>query len=216
MVRPRELLIEALLWNEIDNAVESRESAHGRTETRTVKILAVGGGVALPFPGLAQIARMRSRTRDETTGEETWHVMFYLTSRGAVTLRPVEFAEAIRGHLGVGSWHWTKDVTFGEDRSTATAGNLIANLAGLRAAAIAILKRLSGKGVTAWRDRIGNHPYTLTLEILGIAHVKQEFQVRLSRECRGLNEGAALFIWPGPLNIHLQASSRPMGTCSRR
>lgn len=178
-------LAKALPWNEVDNAVESREIAHGRSETRTVKILAAGGGVRLPFPGLAQIARVRRWTRDEATGEETWHVMFYLTSRSTVKLRPVEFADAIRGHWGVESWHWTKDVTFGEDRSTATAGNLVANLASLRAAAIAILKRLGGKGITAWRDRIGNHPYTLTLEILGIAHVKQEFQVCLSRESRG-------------------------------
>lgn len=95
-------LANALPWKEIDNAVESRETAHGRTETRTVKILSAGGGVRLPFSGLAQIARVRRWTRDETTGEEHWHVMFYLTSRNAVKLRPVEFAEAIRGHWGVG------------------------------------------------------------------------------------------------------------------
>ncbi|WP_156926127.1 hypothetical protein [Glycomyces arizonensis] len=55
---------------------ESRESGHGRSETRTVKILAAGGGVRLPFPGLAQIARIRRWTRDEATGEVTHHVMF--------------------------------------------------------------------------------------------------------------------------------------------
>ena len=178
-------LAKALPWHEVDNAVESRESGHGRCETRTVKVLAAGGGVRLPFPGLAQIARIRRWTRDEASGEVTHHVMFYLTSRDARGLRPAWFAEAIRAHWGVESWHWTKDVVFGEDRSTAAAGNLIANLASLRAAAIAILKRVGGKGITASRDRIGNRPYTAPLAVLGIADIKQEFQMCLSRESRG-------------------------------
>ncbi|MFG3340656.1 ISAs1 family transposase [Glycomyces sp. NPDC048151] len=180
-------LAKALPWHEVDNACESRESGHGRTETRTVKILTAGGGVRLPFPGLAQIARIRWWTRDEATGEVTHHVMFYLTSRDARCLRPAWFAAAIRAHWGVESWHWTKDVVFGEDRSSATAGNRVANLASLRAAAIAILKRLGGKGVTASRDRIGNRPYTAPLAVLGIADIKQEFQVCLSRESRDSN-----------------------------
>jgi predicted transposase YbfD/YdcC len=177
-------LAKHLPWNEVDNAVTSRESGHGRAQTRTVKVLAAGGAVRLDFPGLAQIARIRRWTRDEATGETGHHVMFYLTSRDARALRPVEFAEAIRGHWQVESWHWVRDVVFDEDRSTATAGNLVANLASLRAAAIAILKRLGGKGVTAWRDRIGSHAYTAPLAILGIADIKQEFQVCLSRESR--------------------------------
>ncbi|MCH7229712.1 ISAs1 family transposase [Glycomyces sp. L485] len=176
---------KALPWSEIDNAVETRETGHGRSETRTVKILAVGGAVRLSFPGVAQIARVRRWTRDEATGEVVHHVIFYPTSRDATALRPVEFAEAVRNHWGVESWHWVKDVVFDEDRSTATAGNLTANLASLRAAAIAILTRLGGKGITACRDHIGSHPYTKPLEILGIAHIKQELQMCLSRECRG-------------------------------
>lgn len=54
---------KALPWSEVDNAVETRETGHGRRETRTVKILAAGGAVRLPFPGLAQIARVRRWTR---------------------------------------------------------------------------------------------------------------------------------------------------------
>lgn len=179
------VLAKHLPWHEVENAHVCRESGHGRSETRTVKVLAAGGAVRLDFPGLAQIARIRRWTRDEATGEVGHHVMFYLTSRGPRRLRPVEFAEAVRGHWQVESWHWTRDVVFGEDRSTATAGNLVANLASLRAAAVAILKRLGGKGITASRDRIGNHPYTAPLTVLGIAAIKQEFQVRLPRENRG-------------------------------
>ncbi|WP_199034701.1 ISAs1 family transposase [Glycomyces salinus] len=209
----------------VETAVESRETAHGRSETRTVKILSAGGGVALLFPGLAQIARIRRWTRDETTGEETWHVMFYLTSRGATALRPVEFAEAIRGHWGVEAWHWTRDVVFGEDRSTATAGNLTVNLASLRAAAIAILTRLGGNGITAWRDRIGNHPYTAPLAILGIADIRQEFQLCLSRESRGFDHfldrvaarsvaGLILAGQPRPSRVRLTCQTRSSDAAS--
>lgn len=180
-------IAKALPWHQVDTAVESRQSAHGRTETRTVKVLAAGGGVRLPFPGLAQIARVRRWTRNEATGEVTHHVMFYLTSRGAARLRPVEFAEAIRSHWQAESWHWVRDVVFDEDRSTVTAGNLTVNLASLRAAAIAILKHLPGKGITAWRDHIGNRPYTAPLHLLGIADIRQEFQMCLSRESREID-----------------------------
>ncbi|WP_169732021.1 ISAs1 family transposase [Glycomyces arizonensis] len=184
-------LAKHLPWNEVDNACQTSESGHGRSETRTVKALAAGGGVRLPFPGLAQIARIRRWTREEATGEVAHHVTFYLTSREARGVRPAWFADAIRGHWGVESWHRVRDAVFDEDRSTATAGNLVANLASLRAAAIAILKRLGrikvkgGNGVTAWRDRIGSQAYTAPLAILGIADIKQQFQACLSRESRG-------------------------------
>ncbi|MEU6858199.1 ISAs1 family transposase [Glycomyces sp. NPDC046736] len=185
-------LAKHLPWNEVDNAHTSRERGHERSQMRTVKVLAAGGAVRLDFPGLTQIARTRHWTRDEATGEVNHHVMFYLTSRNTRALQPAEFAEAIRGHWGIEPAHGTREVAFGQDRSTTPAGNLAANLASLHGAAIAILKRLDtakakdSNDVTAWNDHLSNHPYTTPLEILGITHDKQELQACLPHESRAL------------------------------
>jgi hypothetical protein len=94
--------VDALPWAAIDNAWETRETHHGRDETRTIKILAVGGAVRIDFPGVSQIARVRRWRRDRITGKVSHETVYYLTSRSVRALRPAEFAAAVRGHWGVG------------------------------------------------------------------------------------------------------------------
>lgn len=168
--------VHRLPWKQIENAWESRDIAHGREETRTIKILQATGPAKLAFPGVTQIARVRRWTRDLVTGKVSHHTVYYLTSRSARRLRPAEFAAAVRNHWGVEAWHWSRDVTFGEDASQLRSGHGPENLASLRNLIIAVLKALDGQGITALRDQIANHPYTRPLEILGIALIEQTFQ----------------------------------------
>ncbi|WP_051393471.1 ISAs1 family transposase, partial [Glycomyces arizonensis] len=170
--------INALPWAGIDNAWEARGSGHGRDETRTIKILAVGGAVRIGFPGAAQVARVRRWRRDRRTGESSHETVYYLTSRDFRALRPAEFAAAVRRHWGIEAWHWLRDMVFGEDASNLRSGFAPQNLASLRNLAIAVLKAVGGQCITALRDRIANHPYTLPLEILGLALIEQTFQPR--------------------------------------
>src|SRR4051794_25345718 len=52
-----------------------------------------------------------------------------------------ELAGLIRGHWGIESMHWVLDVAFWEDGSRVLGGHAGANLAMLRKAALALLKR---------------------------------------------------------------------------
>ena len=181
--------IDALPWAGIDNAWETSGSGHGRDETRTIKILAAGGAVRIDFPGVRQVARVRRWCRDRRTGKASHETVYYLTSRDFRALRPAEFAAAVRRHWGIEAWHWLRDMVFGEDASNLRSGFAPQNLASLRNLAIAVMKTVGGQGITALRDRIANHPYTLPLEILGLALIEQTFQPRRLCLCPGGPDG---------------------------
>ncbi|GAB3657713.1 hypothetical protein [Glycomyces tarimensis] len=59
------------------------------------------------------------------------------------------------------------------------------HLASLRNVTIANLKAIGGQGITALGDRIANHPYTLPLEILGLAVIEPTYQPRRLCLCPG-------------------------------
>lgn len=170
--------LKALPWGMVDNAWETRGSGHGRDETRTVKILSVGGAVRIDFPGAVQVARVRWWHRSRTSGKPSYETVYYLTSRDARALRPAEFAAAVRNHWGIEAWHWVRDMVFGEDASQLRSGFAPQNLASLRNLTIAVLKAVGGQSITAVRDRIANQPYTLPLQILGLAAIEQTLQPR--------------------------------------
>ncbi|WP_162146004.1 ISAs1 family transposase [Glycomyces tenuis] len=170
--------VDALPWASLDNAWETRDSGHGRDETRTIKILAVGGAVRIDFPGAVQVARVRRWRHDRRTGQVSHETVYDLTSRDFRALRPAEFTAAVRSHWGIEAWHWLRDMVFGEDASILRSGFAPQNLASLRNLTTTVLKAIGGQGVTALRDRIANHPYTLPLETLGLAAIEQTFQPR--------------------------------------
>jgi predicted transposase YbfD/YdcC len=129
--------ITALPWRQVPAGSVTRETGHGRTETRTVKAAHVSG---LDFPHACQaikITRWRKDTAAGKVSRETAYAVTSLTSADATT---PDLARLVREHWSIEAHHHIRDTTFGEDNSTSRTGNGPANLATIRAAVIAAVK----------------------------------------------------------------------------
>ncbi|MGD0688011.1 MAG: ISAs1 family transposase [Streptosporangiaceae bacterium] len=129
--------ITTLPWRQVPAGSVTRETGHGRTETRTVKAAHVSG---LDFPHACQaikITRWRKDTAAGKVSRETAYAVTSLTSADATT---PDLARLVREHWSIEAHHHIRDTTFGEDNSTSRTGNGPANLATIRAAVIAAVK----------------------------------------------------------------------------
>lgn len=168
--------VKALPWASIPNDHTERDTAHGRAETRTIKIFDLGGAAGVDFPGAVQAVRIRRWRKDIVTGKIEHHVVFGLVSRDARAARAAEVARWFRCHWQVEVMHWIRDVVFGEDAAQIRAGHGPENTASLRNLVITVIGQLGAQGITALRDHIANHPYTEPLRLLGIADLEQKFE----------------------------------------
>jgi predicted transposase YbfD/YdcC len=139
---------DAYLSNESTDPVrvhETRETKHGREETRTYHLMPVPA--TLPgkedWPGLRSIGMVVRERR--VNGETTGDVRFYLTS---LPPKVKAFAAAVRAHWGIeNGLHWSLDVTFQEDKSRIRTGNAAETTGLLRRLVLSILRqdtRVSG------------------------------------------------------------------------
>jgi len=134
--------VKQLPWRRVATASTTREAGHGRTETRTLKVLHVDrlrGRYAIDLPHArqaAKITRWRQSDRTKKTTRETVYVVTSLTSAQADA---DDLARLVREHWHVEAHHHVRDVTFGEDVSTSRTRHGPVNLATLRAAVVAAL-----------------------------------------------------------------------------
>jgi predicted transposase YbfD/YdcC len=118
---------------------ETTEEAHGRIDERAYYLAKVPRDVAAfdAWPQVKAIGYAIRLTR-HPDGRESCEVRYYILSR---YLSGKRFAEAVRGHWGIESMHWTLDVTFREDDSRTRERTLANNLSWLRRFAVSLLKR---------------------------------------------------------------------------
>jgi len=118
---------------------ETSDAGHGRIDERAYYLAKVPRDYALAedWPWVKAIG-YAIRITQHADGSETSEVRYYITSR---YLSGKRFAEAVRGHWGIESMHWTLDVTFREDESRTRERTLANNLSWLRRFAITLLKR---------------------------------------------------------------------------
>lgn len=118
---------------------ETTEEAHGRIDERAYYLTKVPRDVAAfdAWPQVKAIGYAIRLTR-QPDGHETSEIRYYVLSR---YLSGKRFAEAVRGHWGIESMHWTLDVTFREDDSRTRERTLANNLSWLRRFAVSLLKR---------------------------------------------------------------------------
>jgi predicted transposase YbfD/YdcC len=145
--------IQALPWAQIPLAhSEDSRPAHGRIETRTLKVLTTVRGIG--FPHARQIIQV---TRDRVvtaTGEHSHEIVYAICSVAFEHAHPRVIAAWLRGHWSVeNAVHWVRDVTFDEDRSTVRTGAAPQALASLRNTALN-LHRLTGAGNIAEACRL--------------------------------------------------------------
>ena len=135
--------IQALPWAQVPLAhSEDSQPAHGRIESRTLKVLTTVRGIG--FPHARQVIQI---TRDRlvvSTGERSREIVHAICSVAFEDAHPQVIAGWLRDHWGIeNSVHWVRDVTFDEDRSTVRTGTAPQVMASLRNSALN-LHRLTG------------------------------------------------------------------------
>ncbi len=134
--------LRSLPWKGVPQGHVQQGRAHGRIERRIVKVVTVTAGLA--FPHAAQAIQVTRRTRRPGSRKWRTETSYAITSLQASQAHPDQLAQWIRGHWKIeNQLHWVRDVTFGEDASTARTGTGPHVMAALRNLVISIL-RLAG------------------------------------------------------------------------
>lgn len=132
-------------WKDVPAGHRETDHTHGRTVTRTYKVITIAAGILFPHAAQAvQITRTRKHKRKGTSRRATRETMYAITSLTAEQAQPAELARYIRGHWHVENrLHWVRDATMGEDASRIATGAGPRIMAGIRNLAISLL-RLAG------------------------------------------------------------------------
>jgi predicted transposase YbfD/YdcC len=136
--------LAALPWAQAPGQ-RRRQSAHGRTESRSVKVIDLDGiPAARLFPHAARAIKVVRRRRDNRTGRTSIEIVYAVTSLTYRQADPQLLACWIQGHWGIENRvHHVRDVTQGEDASRIRTGTGPEVMAVLRNTALN-LHRLDG------------------------------------------------------------------------
>ncbi|MEV6653735.1 ISAs1 family transposase [Streptomyces sp. NPDC051219] len=132
--------LKSLPWKQIPLQGRTRDSGHGRSEIRRIKVATVKN---LPFPGARQAVQIKRRRTDRKIGKTTIKTVYAVTSLTAEQATPGQLASLVRDHWKVEALHHVRDTTFAEDASQQRTGNAPRAMATWRNLAIGVL-RLSG------------------------------------------------------------------------
>ena len=92
----------------------------------------------LDWPGLQQVCRIERVTK--TNGKTTTELAYAITSLSADRATAAQLLAFNRGHWGIESHHWVRDVTFGEDDCRAKVKHCPQNLAAFRNVSLTLLR----------------------------------------------------------------------------
>jgi predicted transposase YbfD/YdcC len=129
--------VTALPWRQVPAGSTTRETGHGRAETRTLKAAHVAG---LDFPHARQAIKITRWRKDTTASKTTRQTVYAVTSLDSAEATAGDLARLVRGQWSIEARHHVRGVTFGEDTATSRTGSGPANLATIRAAVTAALK----------------------------------------------------------------------------
>jgi predicted transposase YbfD/YdcC len=129
--------VRALPWRQVPAGSVTRETGHGRTETRAVKAAHVS---FLDFPGACQAIKITRRRQDTGTGKISRETVYAVTSLTSAHATAQDLARLVREHWSIEAHHHIRDTTFSEDTAASRTGSGPANLATIRAAIIAAIK----------------------------------------------------------------------------
>ena len=129
--------VTALPWRQVPAGSITRETGHGRAETRTLKAAHVSH---LDFPHARQAIKITRWRQETAAGKISRETVYAITSLDSARATAQDLARLVREQWSVEAHHHVRDVTFGEDAATSRAGSGPANLATIRAAIIAAIK----------------------------------------------------------------------------
>ena len=148
--------LKTLPWAQVPIGHQTRETGHGRRETRTVKAITLHTPGGIGFPHAQQAIRI-TRTRTTVKSGKTSREAAYLTiTLPAADAHPADLQEWIRSEwLIENQVHHIRDVTFREDLHQARTGTGPAVMATLRNTAVGY-HRTSGETNIARATRRAN------------------------------------------------------------
>jgi predicted transposase YbfD/YdcC len=116
--------LDALDWENTPVAAATVDTARGRIETRTIRVLPVPAG--LHFPGARQAILIERYVTIKKNG--TWVIrnceaVLYITSLDAEDTTAEDLLAHVRGHWTAEHLHWLRDVIWREDQSLLRTGN---------------------------------------------------------------------------------------------
>jgi predicted transposase YbfD/YdcC len=129
--------VKALPWRQVPAGCSTRDTGHGRIETRTLKSAHVS---RLDFPRARQAIKITRRRENAATGKTSRETVYAVTSLTSARVTAQDLARLVREHWTIEAHHHIRDVTFGEDTATSRTGSGPANLATIRAAIITAIK----------------------------------------------------------------------------
>ena len=129
--------VRALPWRQVPAGSVTRDTGHGRIETRTLKAAHVS---RLDFPHARQAIKITRRRKDTATGKTSRETAYAVTSLTSTHATTPDLARLVREHWSIEAHHHIRDTTFSEDTATSRTGSGPVNLATIRAAVIAAIK----------------------------------------------------------------------------
>jgi predicted transposase YbfD/YdcC len=142
--------LDALSWENTPVAAATIDTARGRIETRTIRVLPVPDG--LDFPHAQQAILIERYVTVKKNGQwvmRNCEAVLYLTSLAAEDTTPEDLLACVRGHWTVEHLHWLRDVIWREDRSLIRTGNAPQVMSALTNLVITLLRI---QGVTRYTE----------------------------------------------------------------
>lgn len=149
-----------------EQQAQTMEKAHGRVDIRTLRVSSELKGYS-DWPGLEQVFELRRCWQSKGVWKES--VRYGVTSLPALIAIPEHVLKLKRGHWTIeNSFHYVKDVTMGEDKSTVHCDNGPKVMAALRNTAVSLL-RCSGFSTIAARMRYNSTHPQAALKVLSLS-----------------------------------------------
>jgi predicted transposase YbfD/YdcC len=152
--------LKALPWAQIPIGSQTRETGHGRKETRTVKAVTVATAGGMAFPHAQQAVRItRTRTIKGKTSRETAYLTVSLPADQA---QPADLGTWARSEWQIENrLHYVRDVTLREDAHQARTGNGPAVFATLRNTSIGYHRTNGATNIAEATRRANHRPHDL-------------------------------------------------------
>ncbi|MER6571675.1 ISAs1 family transposase [Streptomyces sp. NPDC001093] len=147
--------LKSLPWKDIPLQGRTRDTGHGRSEIRRIKVATVNN---LLFPGARQAVQIKRRRTDRKTGKSTITTIYAVTSLIAEQATPARLAQLIRDHWKIEALHHVRDATFAEDASQLRTDNAPRAMATWRNLALGALRLAGVTNIAAGLRRNARDP----------------------------------------------------------
>jgi predicted transposase YbfD/YdcC len=159
--------LKRLPWAQIPAGHRTRDTGHGRRETRTVKALTLHTPGGIAFPHAAQAVRITRTRTTATTGKTSRETAYLTVSLPTGDALPADLQDwARREWLIENLVHHVRDVTFREDLHQARTGTGPAILATLRNTAIGYHRTNGDTNIARATRRANRRPHDLIQAVI--------------------------------------------------